>query len=50
MRKLKVVLIGAGSATFGRGALADLMTSEELREFELTVSLVDIDKVVTWPH
>ena len=44
MKNLKVVLIGAGSASFGRGTVADLMASEELREFDLTVSLVDIDK------
>jgi len=45
MRLTKIVVIGAGSATFGRGTLADIMASKELREFELTVSLVDIDKV-----
>jgi len=44
MKKLKVVLIGAGSASFGRGTIADLVASEELREFDLTVELVDIDK------
>lgn len=43
-QKLKIVLIGAGSASFGRGTIADLMASEELREFDLTVKLVDIDK------
>lgn len=45
MKKLKIVLIGAGSTSFGRGIIADLMASEELRKCELTVSLVDIDKV-----
>lgn len=45
MKKLKIVSIGVGSASFGRGILADLIASEELRKFELTVSLVDIDKV-----
>lgn len=44
MKKLKVVLIGAGSASFGRGTVADLMACEELKESELTISLVDIDK------
>ena len=44
MKKLKVVLIGAGSASFGRGTIADLMAAEELKESELTISLVDIDK------
>ncbi len=43
MESLKVVLIGAGSATFGRGTIADLVGSEELRDFDLTISLVDID-------
>jgi hypothetical protein len=28
-QKLKVVLIGAGSASFGRGTIVDLMASEE---------------------
>jgi len=45
MRKIKIVIIGAGSATFGRGIIVDLMTSKKLKEFELVVSLVDIDKV-----
>ena len=45
MKKLKIVVIGAGSASFGRGTLADLIASEELKEFELTISLVDIDKI-----
>ena len=44
MRELRVVVIGAGSASFGRGTIADLMASEELRGFDLTVRLVDIDK------
>ena len=43
MKKLKVVIIGAGSATFGGGTIVDLVSSPELREFDLTVSLVDID-------
>ncbi|MBA7542883.1 hypothetical protein ES705_35208 [subsurface metagenome] len=44
MKKLKVVLIGAGSVSFGRGTVADLMACEELKESELMISLVDIDK------
>jgi len=44
MKSLKVVVIGAGSASFGRGTIADLMACDELREFDLTVSLVDIDE------
>ena len=43
MKKLKIVLIGAGSASFGRGAIADVLASKELREFEIEVSLVDIN-------
>ncbi len=44
MKKLKVVVIGAGSASFGQGAIADLLSCKELREFDLTVNLVDIDE------
>src|SRR3990172_8489659 len=43
MKKLKVALIGAGSAGFGQFTIADLMSSKELRDFDLTVVLVDID-------
>jgi alpha-galactosidase len=43
MKRLKIVLIGAGSASFGRGAIADILSSEELGEFNLEVALVDID-------
>jgi len=46
MKRIKVVLVGAGSSSFGRGSIADLMTSEELRELVLTVVLVDTDKLV----
>lgn len=45
MKKVKIVLVGAGSTFFGRGTLADLMSSKELRELDLTITLVDIDKV-----
>lgn len=45
MKKIKVVVIGAGSFSFGRGIIADLMASEELRELNLTVVLVDINRV-----
>jgi alpha-galactosidase len=44
MKALKVVIIGAGSATFGSGAIADLVAAPELREFDLTIVLVDIDE------
>ena len=46
MKQVKVVVIGAASASFGRGALADLIVSKELTgETELTISLVDLDEV-----
>jgi len=44
MKKIKVVLMGAGSNSFGRGTIADLMASKELNEVDLTVTLVDIDE------
>jgi len=40
----RVVLIGAASASFGRGTIADLMASEALRQVDLTIVLVDIDR------
>jgi alpha-galactosidase len=43
MNKIKVVIIGAGSATFGGGTIADLTASPELRELELEIWLVDVD-------
>ena len=44
MDELKVVLVGAGSSSFGRGLLADLMASRELLEARaLTIALVDVD-------
>jgi alpha-galactosidase/6-phospho-beta-glucosidase family protein len=42
--KVKIVLIGAGSASFGRGTLADIMVCEDLRGYDCTVVLVDIDE------
>ncbi len=42
--KVKIVLIGAGSASFGRGTLADVMESEDLRGYDCTIVLVDIDE------
>jgi len=44
MKKVKIVLIGVGSIFFGQSVLADLMASRELKELDLTISLVDIDK------
>jgi len=41
MRTLKIVIIGAGSTEFTPGLLADLVTSDQLRNTE--VALVDID-------
>jgi len=40
---MKVVLIGAGSASFGRGQIADIMQAEELRGRGLHLHLVDLD-------
>lgn len=44
MKKVKVVIVGAGSASFGRGAVVDLLSSTELREVDLEIWLVDIDQ------
>lgn len=44
MKKLKIVLIGAGSAGFGQGTIADIMATEELRQFDVTIALVDVDE------
>lgn len=44
MKKIKVVVIGAGSAGFGQGAIADLVASEPLKELDLEIALVDIDQ------
>jgi alpha-galactosidase len=40
---LRVVLVGAGSANFGRPTLVDLLTRDELRAIDLEVWLVDVD-------
>jgi alpha-galactosidase len=44
MASAKVVLIGAGSASFGRGTLADIMSCPDLSKHDCTVILVDIDE------
>jgi len=44
MKKLKIVVVGVGSSIFGRGTLADIISSPELQELDTTVFLVDIDK------
>ncbi len=40
----RIVAIGAGSASFGRGTIADIMASRELRDAKCTVALMDTDK------
>ena len=45
MKELKIVVIGVGSTSFGRATLADIFSSEDLRNADLTVSLVDTDPV-----
>jgi alpha-galactosidase len=43
-KNIKVVVIGAGSADFGQGAVADWLTAIELKDFDIKMVLVDIDK------
>jgi alpha-galactosidase len=43
MKKIRIVLIGAGSAGFGQGTIADILSCRELRDFEVSVALVDVD-------
>jgi alpha-galactosidase len=38
-----IVIIGAGSASFGRGMIVDLLRSEELNSRDLSLWLVDVD-------
>jgi len=40
---MKIVLIGAGSRSFGRGQIADVLHSKELRGRGVTLTLVDTD-------
>lgn len=44
MKNIKVVLIGVGSNSFGRGTMADILSSEELNKINMTLSLVDINE------
>jgi len=44
MKTLTVVLIGAGSASFGRGAIVDLLSAEDLKGFQLDLRLVDVNE------
>ena len=39
----RIVIIGAGSASFGRGMIVDLLSSQELNGRDLSVWLVDLD-------
>ena len=42
---MKIVLIGAGSSSFGRGQIADIVQAEEFRGRGVTLTLVDLDGV-----
>jgi len=44
MKRLKIVVIGAGSASFGREIITDIMVEEKLRDLPLNLTLVDIDR------
>lgn len=44
MKRLKIVVIGAASAGFGPSTIADIVAPKEMKEFDLTIALVDIDK------
>ena len=43
VRSLKIIIIGAGSASFGRGAIADVRNCTELRQTEGALKLLDIN-------
>jgi len=43
-RKVKIVLIGAGSASFGRGIIADILSCQQLEKLQTTLVLVDVDQ------
>ena len=43
-KKMKVVVIGAGSADFGQGAVADWLIAGRMKEFDINMVLVDIDQ------
>ena len=44
MKKLKIVLIGAGSRSFGRKTIADIISNVLLNELKIDLWLVDINK------
>lgn len=41
---IKIVVIGAGSAAFGRGIIADITSCKEFNDLEVEAILVDIDR------
>ena len=41
---VKIVVMGAGSRSFGRGALVDTLMCEALRDRKVTLTLVDVDE------
>jgi len=43
-KQVRIVAIGAGSASFGRGTIADVMASGDLRRHGCTLVLVDTDE------
>jgi alpha-galactosidase len=45
MAKRRIVIIGAGSMSFGRGTIVDFLRSEELTGRDLSLWLVDLDEV-----
>jgi len=44
-KRVKIVAIGVGSASFGRGVLADVLGHPLMQELEVNLVLVDIDPV-----
>jgi len=42
-KPVKIVAIGAGSSSFGRGIIVDVMRSKEMNRLDCTLSLVDVD-------
>jgi len=44
MASASIVLIGAGSSSFGTGTVADVMANEDLRQHDVTLWLVDTDE------
>lgn len=43
-RRLKIAMIGAGSISFCPATIADILLSERLKELEMEIALMDIDK------